>query len=176
MGIGVLYGKSDLLNSMPPWQAGGEMIEKVSFDKTTFNQIPYKFEAGTPNVSGAIGLAAAIDYLSQFDATDIANYEKQLLKYATQALLKIDGLVIEGDCPNKVAVISFNILGCHGQDIGMLLDQQGIALRTGHHCAMPLMQCLGINGTVRASFSFYNSQHEIEQFVQALIKAKSMLV
>ncbi|MDQ7050436.1 MAG: cysteine desulfurase [Enterobacterales bacterium] len=176
MGIGVLYGKSELLNSMPPWQGGGEMIEKVSFDKTTFNQIPYKFEAGTPNVSGAIGIATAIDYLAQFNSDDIAAYEQQLLNYATQALLKIEGLVIEGNCPNKVAVISFNIVGCHGQDLGMLLDQQGVALRTGHHCAMPLMQCLGINGTVRVSFSFYNNQQEIDQFVQALIKAKSMLV
>ncbi len=176
MGIGILYGKELLLEAMPPWQAGGEMIEKVSFDKTTYNQLPYKFEAGTPNVGGAIGLAAAIDYLTQFDQQQLLNYEQQLLQYATESLLRIDDLVIEGQCDNKVAVVSFNIVGCHGQDLGMLLDQQGIAVRTGHHCAMPLMQCLGINGTVRASFSFYNSKQEIDQLVAALSKAKSMLV
>jgi len=176
MGIGILYGKSDILQSMPPWQGGGEMIEKVSFDQTTFNQLPYKFEAGTPNVAGAIGMAAAIDYMSQFDTKAIASYEEKLLKHATQALLDIEGLVIEGNSPNKVAVISFNIMGCHGQDLGMLLDQQGIAVRTGHHCAMPLMQCLGVDGTVRVSLCFYNTIEEIDRLVSALKKAKAMLV
>jgi cysteine desulfurase/selenocysteine lyase len=176
MGIGVLYGKQDLLNAMPPWQAGGEMIEKVSFEKTTFNQLPYKFEAGTPNVAGAIGLAAAADYLKSFDRKLMADYESFLLDYASIALSKIEGMQIIGyDC-EKASVISFNIKGCHSQDLGMMLDQQGIAVRTGHHCAMPLMDALNISGTVRASLCFYNTTNEIDRFCQGIEKAKSMLI
>jgi len=176
MGIGVLYGKKDLLNSMPPWQAGGEMIEKVSFGKTTFNQLPYKFEAGTPNVAGAIGLAAAVDFLNSFDRNMLLDYENFLLDYATIALSKIDGLNIVGyDC-EKASVISFNIENCHSQDLGMMLDQQGIAVRTGHHCAMPLMDSLNITGTVRASLCFYNTTEEIDRLCQGIEKAKSMLL
>jgi len=176
MGIGVLYGKKELLDNMPPWQAGGEMIEKVSFDKTTFNQLPYKFEAGTPNVAGAIGLAAAADYLNSFDRKLIADYENFLLDYATIALSKIEGLKIIGyDCA-KASVVSFNIENCHSQDLGMMLDQQGIAVRTGHHCAMPLMDALNINGTVRASLCFYNTTDEIDRLCKGIEKAKSMLL
>jgi len=176
MGIGILYGKKAILDSMPPWQAGGEMIEKVTFEKTAFNQLPYKFEAGTPNVSGAIGIAAAAKYLSNFDRQQIEEYENYLLNYAAEKLMAINGLKIIGhDCP-KVSVISFNIEGCHAQDIGMMLDQQGIAVRTGHHCTMPLMDALNVNGTVRASFCFYNTTKEIDRFCIALEKAKSMLI
>jgi cysteine desulfurase / selenocysteine lyase len=175
MGIGVLYAKQSLLEAMPPWQAGGEMIEKVSFTKTTYNQLPYKFEAGTPNVSGAIGLSAAIDYLESLDRQAMYDYENFLLDYATSKLSKIDGLKIIGsDCP-KVSVISFNIEGIHAQDLGMMLDQQGIAVRTGHHCAMPLMEALKINGTIRASFSFYNTVEEVDQLFNAISKAVSLL-
>ena len=176
MGIGVLYGKKALLDAMPPWQAGGEMIEKVTFEKTTFNQLPYKFEAGTPNVAGAIGMAAAADYLNSIDRGLLANYENYLLDYATIALSKIDGLQIIGHDCKKASVISFNIRDCHSQDLGMMLDQQGIAVRTGHHCAMPLMDALEINGTVRASLCFYNTTDEIDTLCQGIEKAKSMLI
>lgn len=176
MGIGVLYGKKELLNKMPPWQAGGEMIEKVSFEKTTFNQLPYKFEAGTPNVAGVIGLAAAAGYLNSFDRKKLLDYENFLLDYATSALTQIEGLEIIGyDC-EKASVVSFNIKDCHSQDLGMMLDQQGIAVRTGHHCTMPLMDALQISGTVRASFSFYNTTEEIDRLCIAIEKAKSILL
>ena len=176
MGIGVLYGKKELLNAMPPWQAGGEMIEKVSFDKTTFNQLPYKFEAGTPNVAGAIGLAAAINYLNNLDRNAILKYENELRDYATEKLNELEGMNIVAENADRASVISFNIDNCHNQDIGMVLDQQGIALRTGHHCTMPLMEALGLTGTIRASLSFYNTKDEIDRLYQALVKAKSMLV
>jgi len=176
MGIGILYGKKEILESMPPWQAGGEMIEKVTFEKTTFNQLPYKFEAGTPNVSGAIGIAEAAKYLSNLNRQQVEDYEDFLLGYATEKLTAISGLKIVGyDCP-KVSVVSFNIKGCHPQDIGMMLDQQGIAVRTGHHCTMPLMEALKVNGTVRASFCFYNTTEEIDRLSIAIEKAKSMLI
>jgi len=176
MGIGILYGKKSLLENMSPWQAGGEMIEKVSFEKTTFNQLPYKFEAGTPNVAGAIGLAAAANYLQKLNRELLVDYENFLLQYATTALNKINGLYIVGvDC-EKASVVSFNIEGCHSQDLGMMLDQQGIAVRTGHHCAMPLMDALQISGTVRASFCFYNTTVEIDRLCQAIEKSISMLV
>lgn len=176
MGIGILYGKQHLLDLMPPWQAGGEMIEKVSFEETTFNQLPYKFEAGTPNVAGAIGLGAAIDYLQSLDRQSIVEYENYLLNYATVKLSEIEGLSIVGTECEKASVVSFNIKGCHSQDLGMMLDQQGIAVRTGHHCAMPLMDALNISGTVRASFSFYNSTEEIDRLSSAIVKAKSLLI
>ena len=175
MGIGVLYAKQALLEAMPPWQAGGEMIEKVSFAKTTYNELPYKFEAGTPNVSGAIGLSAAIDYLQSLDRQAILDYENFLLDYATTKLSEIDGLTIIGSDCEKASVVSFNIDGVHSQDLGMMLDQQGIAVRTGHHCAMPLMEALKINGTVRASFSFYNTVEEIDLLCNAITKAMSLL-
>ncbi len=175
MGIGVLYAKQELLEAMPPWQAGGEMIEKVSFSKTTYNELPYKFEAGTPNVSGAVGLSAAIDYLESLDRQAITDYESFLLDYATSKLSEIDGLTIIGSQCAKASVVSFNIDGVHAQDLGMMLDQQGIAVRTGHHCAMPLMDALNINGTVRASFSFYNTVEEIDLLHSAINKALSLL-
>ncbi len=175
MGIGVLYAKQELLEAMPPWQAGGEMIEKVSFSKTTYNELPYKFEAGTPNVSGAVGLSAAIDYLESLDRQAITDYENFLLDYATSKLSEIDGLTIIGSQCAKASVVSFNIDGVHAQDLGMMLDQQGIAVRTGHHCAMPLMDALNINGTVRASFSFYNTVEEIDLLHSAINKALSLL-
>ncbi len=175
MGIGVLYAKQALLEAMPPWQAGGEMIEKVSFAKTTYNELPYKFEAGTPNVSGAIGLSAAIDYLQSLDRQAILDYENFLLDYATTMLSEIDGLTIIGSDCEKASVVSFNIDGVQSQDLGMMLDQQGIAVRTGHHCAMPLMEALKINGTVRASFSFYNTVEEIDLLCNAITKAMSLL-
>lgn len=176
MGIGVLYGKRDLLDAMPPWQAGGEMIEKVSFDKTTFNQLPYKFEAGTPNVAGAIGLSAAVNYLNQWDRDLLLSYENDLQDYAVAKLKEIPGMKIVAEMANRASVISFNIDNCHSQDIGMMLDQQGIAVRTGHHCTMPLMDSLGLTGTIRASLSFYNTKAEIDVMCEALVKAKSMLV
>ena len=176
MGIGVLYGKKELLNAMPPWQAGGEMIEKVSFKKTTFNQLPYKFEAGTPNVAGAIGLDAAINYLNNLNRNAILKYENELRDYATDKLNELEGMNIVAKNADRASVISFNIDHCHSQDIGMMLDQQGIAVRTGHHCTMPLMEALGITGTIRASLSFYNTKEEIDRLYQALVKAKSMLV
>ena len=176
MGIGVLYGKKNILESMSPWQAGGEMIEKVTFECTTYNQLPYKFEAGTPNVSGAIGLAAAVDYLASLERIAMVEYEEHLLDYATSKLSQIDGLEIIGrDCP-KASVISFEVKGCHSQDLGMMLDQQGIAVRTGHHCAMPLMSALGISGTVRASLSFYNTTEEIDLLCKGIEKAKTLLI
>jgi len=176
MGIGILYGKKERLEYMPPWQSGGEMIEKVSFEKTTFSQLPYKFEAGTPNVAGAIGLAAAIKYLSSFERNAIQSYENELRDYATIQLSKIEGMNIVAENANRASVISFNIDNCHSQDIGVMLDQQGIAVRTGHHCAMPLMDALGLNGTIRASLSFYNTKDEIDYLCNALVKAKSMLI
>ncbi|WP_196137957.1 aminotransferase class V-fold PLP-dependent enzyme [Aliikangiella sp. G2MR2-5] len=175
-GIGVLYGKKELLDSMPPWHGGGEMIEKVSFDGTTFNQLPYKFEAGTPNIEGSIALGAAIDYLNQFDRSELANYEKELIEYATEKAKSIPELKIIGSDCNKTSVLSFIMEGMHSQDIGMILDQQGIAVRTGHHCAMPLMQALGLSGTIRASFSFYNTKEEIDLLFEGLEKAKTFLV
>ena len=170
-GIGVLFGKQELLQAMPPWQGGGEMIEQVSFEGSTYNQLPYKFEAGTPNIEGAIALGAAIDYLNQFDRTELTKYEMELIAYATDKASEIPGLkVIGSDCP-KTSVLSFVIQGVHGQDIGMILDQQGIAVRTGHHCAMPLMQALQLNGTVRASFSFYNTKQEVDLLFKGIKKA-----
>ena len=176
MGIGLLYGKKDILESMSPWQGGGEMIETVTFNKVTYNQLPYKFEAGTPNVAGAIGIAEAAKYISSLGRTVFEEYENYLLDYATKKLLAIEGIQITGfDCP-KVSVISFNIDGCHAQDLGMMLDQQGIAVRTGHHCTMPLMQALNLNGTVRVSLCFYNTIEEIDILHQAIEKAKSLLI
>ncbi|TQV87506.1 aminotransferase class V-fold PLP-dependent enzyme [Aliikangiella coralliicola] len=175
-GIGVLYGKRDLLDAMPPWHGGGEMIEKVSFSGTTFNKLPYKFEAGTPNIEGSIAMAAAIDYLEQFDRDGMTEYEMDLINYATEKAQSIPEMKIIGSDCNKTSVLSFIIEGCHSQDVGMILDQQGIAVRTGHHCAMPLMDALDLKGTIRASFSFYNTKQEVDKLFEALEKAKQFLM
>ncbi|MDO9518588.1 MAG: cysteine desulfurase [Pseudohongiella sp.] len=175
-GIGVLYGKRELLEQMPPYQGGGEMIETVSFDGTTYNQLPYKFEAGTPDIAGAIGLAAAIDYLNSLDRVALAAHEDALLAYATKKALAVPGLKIIGTAQSKAAVLGFVLEGIHPSDIGMLLDQQGIAVRTGHHCAQPLMEQYGIPGTVRASFSFYNTFDDIDRLFAALEKVRQLLL
>lgn len=175
-GIGVLYGRRELLEQMPPYQGGGEMIETVSFDGTTYNQLPYKFEAGTPDIAGAIGLAAAIDYLNSQDRAALSAHEDALLAYATQKAATVPGLKIVGTAACKAAVLGFVIEGTHPSDIGMLLDQQGIAVRTGHHCAQPIMQQYGIPGTVRASFSFYNTFDDIDRLFVALEKVRQMLL
>ncbi|KEQ14788.1 selenocysteine lyase [Endozoicomonas montiporae] len=167
-GIGVLYGRKDLLDAMPPWQAGGEMIEQVSFSGTRFNSLPFKFEAGTPNVAGVIGMAAALDFLQQFDLSQLAEHELSLRQKAEAGLQAIPGIRLVGEAQDKVSVVSFICDHLHNQDIGLLLDQQGIAVRTGHHCTMPLMERLNLSGTVRASFSVYNSEEEVERFLAAM--------
>jgi cysteine desulfurase/selenocysteine lyase len=175
-GVGMLYGKKAWLEKLPPYQGGGEMIEEVHFEKTTYAGLPHKFEAGTPNISGGIAFGAALDYLNGIGMDAIAQYEARLLEYATKRLLTIDGLRIYGTSSHKTAVISFNVAGIHPYDIGTLLDQMGIAVRTGHHCAQPVMDFFGIPGTVRASFSFYNTEEEIDRLVSAVEKARKMLV
>ena len=175
-GIGVLYGKEDLLNSMPPYQGGGEMIEHCSFDKTTYNVLPYKFEAGTPNIAGAIGLAAAINYLNGLDRVLLEQHENNLLERANELADKLGGLRKIGTASNKASVFSFLLDGAHPADVGTLLDQQGIAVRTGHHCAMPIMEQFNVPGTVRASFSFYNTMDDVERLFAGLEKAKMFLL
>ena len=170
-GIGVLYGKRDLLEELPPWQGGGEMIEHVSIEHTTYNQLPYKFEAGTPNIAGAIGLAAAMDYLTALDWADVFDHEQSLLNLTLSQLKQMDGVALVGEPCNRAGVVSFEVADGHPHDIGTLLDQQGIAVRTGHHCAMPLMAALGIPGTVRASFSLYNSTDDVERLITGIRKA-----
>lgn len=173
-GIGVLFGKEKWLNQMVPYQGGGEMIQKVSFEKTTFNELPFKFEAGTPNYAGAVALGAAIDYVNAIGLQNIADYEEYLRSYATDALLKIDGLRIYGTAPRKSGVISFLVDNIHSFDMGTMLDKMGVAVRTGHHCAQPLMDRFGISGTVRASFAFYNTTDEIDRLVAGVAKVKQM--
>lgn len=174
-GVGILYGKAELLEAMPPYKGGGEMIQTVSFEGTTYNTIPHKFEAGTPNIEGIIALGAAIDFAQSLDSEWVKQHEHELLDTATQKLKSIDGLKIYGEAANKVSVISFLIDGVHPYDLGTLLDQQGIAVRTGHHCTQPLMSHFGIPGTVRASFAVYNTLEEVELFYQAMVKATQML-
>jgi cysteine desulfurase/selenocysteine lyase len=174
-GVGVLYGKRELLESMPPYQGGGEMIKEVSFAGTTYNELPYKFEAGTPNIADVIAFGAALDYVQAIPTEALAVQEEALLAYATQKLQAIPGLRIVGTAPEKIAVISFVIDGVHPQDIGVLLDKFGIAIRTGHHCAQPLMQRFELVGTCRASFAFYNTFEEIDRFVLSLEKTLQML-
>ena len=174
-GVGVLYGKKALLEAMPPYHGGGEMIKEVTFEKTTYNELPYKFEAGTPNIADVVAFKAAIDYINSLGKKNIADYEHELLTYATEQLLTIDGLRIIGTAKNKVSVASFAIEGVHHQDLAIILDQQGVAIRTGHHCTQPLMNRLGILGTSRASFSFYNTKEEIDAMLVALNKAVKML-
>lgn len=173
-GLGILYGKKQLLESMPPYQGGGDMIKSVTFEKTIFNDLPYKFEAGTPHIAGAIGLGAAIDYLNVLDWKLVRTYEEDLLHYATNALMNIDGIRIIGTAKEKVGVISFILEGVHPHDIGSIVDQEGIAIRTGHHCAQPVMQRFGIPATARASFAFYNTQEEIDALIRALKKVKEV--
>ena len=174
-GIGVLYGKETWLNQMPPYQGGGEMIATVSFEKTTYNELPFKFEAGTPDYVGSTALAEALRYVQNIGIENIAAYEHELTTYATQRLLEIEGMRIIGTAKEKSAVISFLVGNIHPYDIGMLLDKLGIAVRTGHHCAQPLIDSLGILGTVRASFAFYNTKEEIDIFITALKKVVQML-
>lgn len=167
-GIGALYGKRKWLEAMSPYQGGGEMISSVSFERTTFNELPYKFEAGTPDFIGSVALAAALDYVDRIGIDEIAVYEHHLLNYVTEQLTAIPGMRIFGHAANKSAVLSFLVDGIHHYDMGLLLDKQGIAVRTGHHCAQPLMQALGIEGTVRASFSFYNTLEEVDLLVAGI--------
>ena len=174
-GVGILYGKEAWLNKLPPYQGGGEMIATVSFEKTTYADLPHKFEAGTPNICGGIAFGAAIDYMNRIGFEAIARYEDELLDYATLKLQEIEGMKLYGTSREKTAVISFNIEGLHPYDIGTLVDKMGIAVRTGHHCAQPIMDFYKIPGTVRASFSFYNTKEEIDRFIEAVKKAKSML-
>jgi cysteine desulfurase/selenocysteine lyase len=175
-GVGMLYGKEEWLNKLPPYHGGGEMIAEVTFEKTTYAGLPHKFEAGTPNICGGIAFGAALDYMNAIGFKDIAGYEHELLEYATEELLNIDGLKIYGTAQQKTSVISFNINGVHPYDIGSILDKLGIAVRTGHHCAQPIMDFYKIPGTVRASFSFYNTKEEIEVLVAGVKRAIAMLV
>ncbi|MAQ62307.1 MAG: cysteine desulfurase CsdA [Flavobacteriales bacterium] len=174
-GIGILYGKENSLNCLPPYQGGGEMISEVTFEKTTYADLPHKFEAGTPNIAGGIAFGEALDYLNAIGMKNIADYEAKLLKYATDKLKNIPGLKVYGLANNKTAVISFNVEGIHPYDIGSILDKMGIAVRTGHHCAQPIMDFYKIPGTVRASFSFYNTFQEIDIMVKAVKKSIQML-
>lgn len=174
-GVGMIYGKESWLNKLPPYQGGGEMISEVTFEKTTYADLPHKFEAGTPNIAGVIAFGVALDYMNGIGLEQIAAYENELLQYATKKLLEIDKVVLYGTSVKKAAVISFNIEGIHPYDIGSIIDKLGIAVRTGHHCAQPIMDYYKIPGTVRASFSFYNTKEEIDLFIEALLKAKTML-
>ncbi len=174
-GVGMLYGKEEWLQKLPPYQGGGEMIAEVSFQKTTYAELPHKFEAGTPNIAGVIAFGAAIDYMNQIGFDNIATYEHELLEYATQKLLEIEGLKIYGTAKQKTSVISFNLEGIHPYDVGTILDKMGIAVRTGHHCAQPIMDYFKIPGTVRASFAFYNTKQEIDAMILGLRKVIQML-
>jgi cysteine desulfurase/selenocysteine lyase len=174
-GVGILYGKEEWLRKLPPYQGGGEMIATVSFEKTTYADLPHKFEAGTPNIEAGIVLGTAIDYLNEIGFENIAQYEHELLEYATDKLLQIEGLKIFGTAREKTSVISFNIDGIHPYDIGTIIDKLGIAVRTGHHCAQPIMDFYKIPGTIRASFAFYNAKEEIDLMIEAVKKAKMML-
>jgi cysteine desulfurase/selenocysteine lyase len=173
-GIGVLYGKTELLERMPPWQGGGDMIKSVSFEKTTYNDLPYKFEAGTPDIAGAIGLGAALDYLDGVGLDRVAAYEHELLVHATRVLSALPGVKLLGTAREKAAVVSFLVDGVHPHDVGTILDQEGVAVRTGHHCAMPVMTRFGVPATTRASFALYNTHEEIDALVAALSKVREV--
>jgi cysteine desulfurase/selenocysteine lyase len=175
-GIGVLYGREALLEAMPPWQGGGDMILAVSFERTVYNEIPHKFEAGTPHIAGAVGLAAAVDYLEGLGLERIAAAEHALLQHATARLTEIPGVTLVGTAPEKCAVLSFTLEGVHPHDLGTILDHQGIAIRTGHHCAMPVMEYFGLPATARASFSFYNTHEEVERLAAAVRVARGMFL
>jgi cysteine desulfurase/selenocysteine lyase len=173
-GIGVLYGKAKLLNAMPPYQGGGDMIRTVTFEKTTYNDVPYKFEAGTPNIAGGIGMGAAFDYMAHIGIDQIAAYEHELLAYGTEALSEISGLRLIGTAREKASVLSFVMEGIHPHDIGTVLDKQGIAVRTGHHCAQPVMDFFDVPATTRASLAFYNTAAEIDALVAGIKKVKEI--
>ena len=175
MGIGVMYGKEEWLQRMKPYQGGGEMISTVTFEKTTYNELPFKFEAGTPSVGDAIGLRTAIEYMQNIGIQNIAQYEESLLHYATEQLLQIEGMRIFGQAPHKAAVVSFLVGNIHPYDMGVLLDHQGVAVRTGHHCTQPIMDRFGIPGTVRASFALYNTREEVDALISAVKRAATML-
>ena len=174
-GVGVLYGKEEILNALPPYQGGGEMIKEVSFEKTTYASLPYKFEAGTPNIAGVIAFKSAIDFIRELGVENIAKYEAELLQYATSEILKIEGVKIYGTSKNKSGIISFNIEGLHPYDIGTIVDKMGIAIRTGHHCTQPIMKRYNIPGTVRISLAVYNTKAEVDICIIAIKKAQEML-
>ncbi len=174
-GTGILYGKEDILNAMPPYEGGGDMIKTVSFKGTTYNDLPFKFEAGTPNIAGCVALGTAIKYVEELGVENIKAYETELLNYATEKLSAIEGLKIYGTAAHKSSVISFLLEGIHPYDVGVILDNMGIAIRTGHHCAQPVMDHYGIPGTCRASFAFYNTKEEVDVLVEGILKAKKML-
>ena len=173
-GVGVLYGKEELLNAMPPYQGGGDMIASVTFEKTTYNVLPYKFEAGTPNVASVIGLGAAIDYFRSLDLRQVAEHEKELLDYGTKALKGIPGLRLIGTAKEKVSILAFVLPEIHAHDLGTIVDGEGVAIRTGHHCTQPVMKHFRVPATARASLSFYNTKSEIDQLVKAILKAKDI--
>jgi cysteine desulfurase/selenocysteine lyase len=173
-GTGVLYGREALLEDLPPYQSGGEMIATVSFEKTVFNELPFKFEAGTPDYAGSVALAEALRYVNRIGLENICRYEHELLRYATEKLSEIDGMRIYGNSARKSGVISFLVGDIHHYDMGMLLDRLGIAVRTGHHCAQPLMHCLGVEGTVRASLAFYNTKEEIDSLTAGIRQVMKM--
>jgi cysteine desulfurase/selenocysteine lyase len=173
-GIGVLYGREELLAAMPPWQGGGEMILTVSFEKTTYNELPWKFEAGTPNISGAVGLAAAMDYLESLGQEAVAAHEQRLLELATAEVGRLPGIELVGTAAHKASVLSFTMKGVHPHDLGTVLDTEGVAVRTGHHCAMPVMTFFGLPGTARASFGCYNTERDVAELVRALGKAREV--
>lgn len=175
-GIGILYGKEELLNEIPPFEGGGDMIDHVTYDKTTYNELPFKFEAGTPHIAGAIGLGAAIDYVQGLGLDKIYAYEDALLKYATERLSQVEPVKLIGTATNKASVLSFLVEGAHPYDVGVILDNLGIAIRTGHHCTQPLMEHLCISGTCRASFALYNTMEEIDSFIEGVEKAIKMLL
>jgi cysteine desulfurase/selenocysteine lyase len=173
-GTGVLYGREALLDAMPPYQGGGDMILEVSFEGTTYNELPYKFEAGTPNISGVIGLGAAVDYLNDIGLDRIARHEEELLVYMTQKLADVPDVRLIGTAANKASVQSFLVGDIHPHDLGTILDHQGVAIRTGHHCAMPVMQFFGVPGTARASLALYNTESDVDQLVAAIAKAQRL--
>jgi cysteine desulfurase/selenocysteine lyase len=174
MGIGGLYGKTSLLETMPPYQAGGDMISSVTFERTLYNVLPHKFEAGTPNVAGAVGLAAAIDYLTAIGADRIEAHERELLAYGTEVLSRVPGLRLTGTATDKAGILAFVLDGIHPHDIGTILDREGVAIRTGHHCCQPLMQRLGVPATARASLALYNTRDEIDALAGALLKVREV--
>ena len=176
MGVGVMYGKENMLNELPPYQGGGEMIKDVSFEKTTYNELPFKFEAGTPSVGDVLGLKTAIEFMETIGIANIANHENQLLDYAVEQMRSVEGIRFIGTAPNKTSVVSFLVGDSHPYDVGTLLDKLGVAVRTGHHCTQPIMERYGIPGTVRASFAIYNTIEEIDEFVKALKRIAPMLM
>jgi cysteine desulfurase/selenocysteine lyase len=173
-GIGVLYAREELLGAMPPWQGGGDMILTVSFEKSTWNELPWRFEAGTPNISGAVGLAAAMDYLEGLGIEAVAAHESRLLELATSELRRVPGITLVGTAAHKASVLSFTLAGVHAHDLGTILDTEGVAVRTGHHCAMPVMTFFGIPATARASFGCYSTEEDVTRFIAAVARAREV--